>query len=96
MKTIRLGALLLGLLTVYGLSAAQSPRPFWNIERNPRVYSYTLVRYYSADRRLIGEEKIARPWIDISRRRNIRLLDRRLRDHLIADSLNRVAVLRRK
>lgn len=74
----------------------QTPRPFWNIEKNPRLHDYTVVRYYAADRRLIGEERVSQPWIDIGRRRNVRKLDRRLQDYVLADSLNRVAALRKK
>jgi hypothetical protein len=71
-------------------SQAQSQRPFWNVETNPSVYSYTIVRFYAADRRLLGEERIEKK-IDIGRRRILGKLDRKLSAYVLTDSLKRLA-----
>jgi hypothetical protein len=75
----------------------ESPKGFWVLEGNPKAQSYVVVRYYSSDRKLIGEEVINKPWIDIRKRRNIRKLDRLLAGRLASDSsLKAASLVKRK
>lgn len=96
MKKICFVLAMAAILVTATTGFAQTPRGFWNIEISPRVHNYTIVRYYAADKRLIGEERVARAWVDIRRRRIIKKLDRKLREYEMADSLNRVAQLGKK
>lgn len=87
------------MLVMFGLSpvAAQSRKDaFWVIEGNPSKQQYIMVRFYAADRRLIGEERVERKWIDLSRKRNLRALNRKLQQRLNADSVERIAVVKKK
>lgn len=90
MKKIHVCITLMVLLCMARYSSAQSARPFWNIEVSPREHPYTLVRYYSADRRLLGEERLTKR-VDITRRRSVRKLDKKLSTYVMADSLSRIA-----
>lgn len=68
----------LGLTHAVFAQGPKTTRSFWVIEANPQKQNFTIVRYYSPDRKLIGEEVIKKPWIDIRKKRNIRMLDRML------------------
>lgn len=91
MKTL----LVLCLLLVTHATLAQSQQPtrsFWVIEGNPQKQNFTVIRYYSADRKLLGEQVINKSWIDIRKKRNIRKLDRMLLAWEAQDSTVKVAV----
>lgn len=89
--------MLLVLTTVYCQANAQaSSGPFWVIEGNPHSQDFTMIRYYAADRRLIAEERVALKWIDISRKRNIRMLNKRLQQKLVSDSVARTPSTKKK
>lgn len=92
MKTI---AILILVVLSYEASAQQPlpNRSFWVIEGNPQRQNFTVVRYYSAERKLIGEEVIKKPWIDLRKKRNIRMLDRMLLAWKARDTTLKVAIV---
>jgi len=90
MKTLL--ALCLFLVTHTTLAQSQQPtRSFWVIEGNPQKQNFTVVRFYSGDRKLLGEQVIKKSWIDIRKKRNIRKLDRMLLAWEAQDSTLKVA-----
>jgi hypothetical protein len=90
--------LVVAAMILSGLSVSAQSRKdaFWVVEGNPSRQQYTIVRFYSGDRRLIGEERVERKWIDLTRKRNLRSLNRKLQQKLDADSASRMAVVRKK
>jgi len=87
----------LGLTHAAIAQQPQTTRSFWVIEGNPQKQNFTTVRYYTPDRKLIGEEVIKKPWIDIRKKRNIRMLDRMLAAWKARDTTMKVtAVTKRK
>lgn len=84
------------ILSGLKVSAQSGKDAFWVVEGNPSRQQYTIVRFYSGDRRLIGEERVDRKWIDLTRKRNLRSLNRKLQQKLEADSASRMAVVRKK
>jgi hypothetical protein len=97
MKTMQ-KFLVLAAMISSGLSVSAQSRKdaFWVVEGNPSRQQYTIVRFYAGDRRLIGEERVERKWIDLTRKRNLRSLNRRLQQKLDADSVSRLAVVKKK
>jgi hypothetical protein len=94
MKAIML--LLFAWAAFAGESLAQPGKQgFWVVEGNPKTQTFVTVRYYTAERRLIGQEVIRKRWIDLSRKRNIRRLNQHLTGRLAADSLAQVAALKK-
>jgi len=95
MKAIVRNLILLLVSTWYSQAIAQKATDaFWVIEGNPGKQDFTIVRFYSGDRKLIAEERIAQNWIDISRKRNVKMLNRKLQQKLAADSLARNVALK--
>ena len=74
---------------------AQSRDAFWVIEGNPQSQRYTMIRYYDGDRRLIGEERVEKKWIDIRQKRNVRMLNRKLHRRLEMESMARLPASRK-
>lgn len=97
MKTL---ALLAGLLLSQA-AGAQTPtreivdaKGFWVIEGNPKKQHYTVIRYYNSERELVAEEVVNKKWINLRRKRNIDMLNRRLANRLREDSTAQVAVVK--
>jgi hypothetical protein len=90
-------ALILALVFSTGFtpSLAQSKDAYWVIEGNPQIQRHIMIRYYDRDRRLIGEERVEKKWIDISQRRNIKMLNRKLQRRLELDSMMRLAAAKK-
>lgn len=84
------------LCVIFSANAQSRNDAFWVIEGNPSLQGYTMIRFYSADRRLLGEERVDKKWINLNRSRNIRRLDKKLRQRLEADSLAKMAGLKRR
>lgn len=88
--------LLFAWAALAGEARGQSTRQgFWVVEGNPGVQEFVTIRYYTAEKRLLGEEVIRKRWIDLSRKRNIRKLNQKLAARMATDSLTRVAALKK-
>lgn len=62
-----------------GLGAhAQTSEAYWVVEGNINKPDYTIVHFYDAQHQLIKEERIEGRFLDIRRKRNVALLNRRL------------------
>lgn len=95
MKTTQYFVMAMLLLST-SIGHAQSRKDaFWVIEGNPKNQHHVLVRFYAGDRRLIGEERMERAWIDLGRKRNLRLLNRKLQKQLDLDSITRMAAVKK-
>lgn len=73
---------------------AQWNTPFWTVEGNVNQPDYTIIRFYDHQFSLIKEEKLSGKYLDIRKRRNQKLLDKKLEDVLKME--NPVSISRRK
>jgi hypothetical protein len=73
---------------------AQWNTPFWTVEGNANQQDYTIIRFYDHQFSLIKEEKLSGKFLDIRKRRNQKLLDKKLEDVLNME--NPVSISRRR
>lgn len=63
----------------YGLSAAaQMNEAYWVVEGNLNKPDYTIVHFYNTQHQQIREERIEGKFLDIRKKRNVTLLNRKL------------------
>lgn len=70
------------LTALPGLGATYSytrPEGYWVIESNIVTKDFTWIRFYTEEGRLLYEEKIEGVSLDISRKKNVRMLNRTLK-----------------
>lgn len=81
--TLKLGltfiTLLMGGLSSTGAQPTNKP-VFWVVEGNVKQPDYTIVKLYDRQMRLVREERVEGRFLDIRKRRDKRLLNRRLED----------------
>jgi hypothetical protein len=77
-KLIVAGALWLAALVV----EAQDLKPFWVIETNVQKQNGTIVRIYDQQNNLIHEESLKGQSLNIVKRRDRKLLDRKVKEIL--------------
>ncbi len=82
MKPIRKLSIVILLLCLATSVMAQWNSPFWTVEGNTNQPDYTVIRYYDTQFALIKEEKLSGKFLDIRKRRNQKLLDKKLEDVL--------------
>ena len=78
MKIIKLVFVVCFVIFYYGLQA----QPYWVIETNLRQKNFTIVKFFSADHRLIYEEKQLGVYLNPTRRRHKKRLDSMLENFL--------------
>lgn len=89
MKTIATICLLSPLFTLFAQEKFNNP--YWVIERNIKQKDLTYVKIYSEQHELVQEIKIEGREIDISKRR-----DKRMLDHLVNKYANRELSIRKR
>ena len=94
MKPIRKLSIVILLLCLATSAMAQRNSPFWTVEGNTNHPDYTIIRYYDAQFALIKEEKLAGKFLDIRKKRNQKLLDKKLED--VLNEQYPITVTRRK
>jgi len=63
---------------------AQTPgtSAFWVVEGNVKQPDYTIIRFYNDQLKLIKEERIDGKFLDIRKKQNQKLLNRKLEEYL--------------
>ncbi|HWA35606.1 MAG TPA: hypothetical protein VG737_15800 [Cyclobacteriaceae bacterium] len=80
MKTKRLISLAGMMIIVMGAAAQTTSNNYWVVEGNVNTRDYTLIRFYDSANNLIHEETIQGKFLDINRKKNVKLLNKKLRD----------------
>ncbi len=55
---------------------------FWTVEGNIKKPNYTIIRFYDAQSLLIKEERVTGKFLDIRKKRNQKLLNKKLEELL--------------
>lgn len=82
MKTTRKLLTVALMMATATCAMAQWNTPFWTVEGNMNHPNYTIIRFFDAQHSLIKEEKLHGKFLDIRKRRNQKLLDKKLDDVL--------------
>lgn len=64
---------------------------YWVIEGNVRTHDYTIVRFYDQAGNQLHEERLEGKLLDITKKRNVKMLNRKLRDFNAASDAKQVA-----
>src|ERR1043165_5677604 len=69
------------MMIVIGAAAQTKPtNNYWVVDGNVNTRDYTQIRFYDSTDNLIYEETIRGKFLDITRKKNVKLLNRKLRD----------------
>ncbi len=72
---------LMGMMIIAMSAAAQtSSNNYWVVEGNVNTRDYTLIRFYDSANNLIHEETMQGKFLDINKRKNVKFLNKKLRD----------------
>jgi hypothetical protein len=67
------------LITIVQGGFAQDPDgAYWVIEGNLQNPTYTLIHYYNAQHQLIKDERLKCKYLDITKRKNVKRLNKKL------------------
>lgn len=64
---------------------------YWVIEGNVRTHDYTIVRFYDQAGNQLHEERLEGKLLDITKKKNVKMLNRKLRDFNAASDAKQVA-----
>jgi hypothetical protein len=68
------------MIIAIGAAAQTTGNNYWVVEGNVNTRDYTLIRFYDSANNLIHEETMQGKFLDISKRKNVKLLNKKLRD----------------
>ncbi len=77
-RKIRLALLVLVIGLAPGAFAQSNTGAYWVIEGNIHKPTYTLIHYYNAKHQLIRDEKLEGKYLDITKRRHVKFLNKKL------------------
>ncbi len=72
---------LTGMMMIAAAASAQTTADnYWVVEGNVNTRDYTLIRFYDRGNKLIHEETLQGKFLDITRKKNVKALNKKLRD----------------
>ncbi len=76
----------IGMMIIATGAVAQNANPnYWVVEGNVNTRDYTLIRFYDSNNNMVYEETLTGKFLDITKKKNVKLLNRKLRDFDLRD-----------
>jgi hypothetical protein len=71
---------LAGMMIIgFGATAQTNGATYWVVEGNIKSNDYTLIRFYNSDNNLIHEEMMRGKFLDVTNKRDVKFLNKKLR-----------------
>jgi hypothetical protein len=78
-KLIVMAWLVMIVITASGQNV-ESNANYWVVEGNVKTNDFTIIRFYDSGNQLIHEETMEGKFLDITKKKNVRFLNKKLRD----------------